>query len=211
MKRIKTLISLAIIIVVFVVNFSEAQSIEVNICTTDYLNIREEPSINAKPIMSAVRKEKKRQLRIGDTVRVLKRTDKEEEINGVKGRWAYIDPGYSDKTCGWVFDYYLAKEKDFTPLKSLPNNYVLNFADGDAPFEYEFYKDGTAVYKAIEAGETDQKGKLYIDSRSRVLIIKYDDEELEIMMMMRTFFLKKGVICVVGGGDPGDACAVVKK
>ena len=211
MKRIRILSFILFFVSAFGINIFSASNVEVNICTTDYLNIREEPSINAKPIMSAIRKEKKRQLRIGDTVRVLKRTDKEEVINGVKGRWAYIDPGYSDRTCGWVFDYYLAKEKDFTPLKSLPKNYVLNFADGDAPFEYELYKDGTAVYKAIEEGETDQKGKLYIDSRGRVLIIKYDGEKLELMMMMRTFYYKDGKICVVGGGDPGDACAVVKK
>jgi len=210
MKRIKTLISLLIIIAVFVVNFSGAQSIEINICTTDYLNVREEPSINAKPIMSAVRKEKKRQLRIGDTVRILKRTDKEEEINGVKGRWAYIDPGYSDKTYGWVFDYYLAKEKDFTPLKSLPNNLQIKIYDEDTIFHYEFYKDGNAI-QVIDSDMT-LNGKIYIDNRNRIIIIKYDHEKnLTLSMEMRTFYYKDGKICVVGGGDPGDACAVVKK
>ncbi|PKL15263.1 MAG: hypothetical protein CVV49_21640 [Spirochaetae bacterium HGW-Spirochaetae-5] len=209
--RFKTIITVFLFGIFFISDISGRDNNEINICTTDYLNIRVEPDLKSKPLMSAVRINEKRQLRIGDTVRVLKRTEREETVNGVKGRWAYVDPGYSDKTCGWVFDYYLAKKEDFKLLKLLPNNYVLNFTDGDAPFEYEFYKDGIAIYKAIDEGEIDQKGKLYIDSRGRVLTIKYDNEELELMMMMRTFYLKDGEICVVGGGDLGDACAVVKK
>jgi hypothetical protein len=187
--RFKTIITLFVIGIFFIADLSGRDIKEINICTTDYLSIRVEPDLKSKPLMSAVRINEKRQLRIGDTVGVLKRTERDEIVNGVKGRWAYVDPGYSDKTCGWVFDYYLAKEEDFKPLKSLPNDYVLNFADGDAPFEYEFYKNGIAIYKAIDEGETDQKGKLYIESRGRVLTIKYDNEKLELMMMMmRTFY-----------------------
>ena len=78
MRQIKFFILIIFSIVIFLSSLVDAANVEVNICTTDFLNIREEPSINGKPIISPDTKDKKRQLRIGDTVRVLKRTDNEE-------------------------------------------------------------------------------------------------------------------------------------
>ena len=218
MKTLK--IFLILITFSFLMNILLAakDKIEVYIVTTDYLNLREAASINSKVVTVSQTDKTKVQLRIGNTVRVIKQTDEEEIVNGKKGRWAYVDPGFADHSCAWVFDYFLADKNDFKPLNSLPNNYILKFSDGDAPFIYEFYKDGTAIYKAIDEDEKDQKGKLYIDSRNKVITIKYDDDkdDFEIYMMMRTFFFKGDKLCVVGGGDLSkdgtyDACAIIKK
>jgi len=210
MKRIYKKVFITIFFIFAVFGLYGKEKDEIVMCTTDYLNIREEPGMNKK-ILKVItgRGEHKLQLRITQTVKVIKRTEKEEIVSGKKGRWAYIDPGYSDKTCGWVFDYYLAKKEDFSPLKSLQYDYILKFADGDAPYKFEFFKDGTFIFKANREGEKDKKGKLYIDNRNKVITIKYDkSDDFQLYMMMISFFWDDNKICVIGGGDP---CAVIKK
>ena len=183
------------------------EPIEHRISITDNLNLREGPGLNYKIIkFKNGGKIENLQLKITDSVKVLKISETEDVINGKKGRWVYIDPGYSDKTCGWVFDYYLAKKEDFRPLVSLPENMELIFDDGDVVIHYKFFKNGTTQYindKKIKSG------KLYIEKSEKVIVIKWDDQK-EFYVWNDAFIYKSGRLCV-WSIEPGGTCSEVVK
>ncbi len=146
-------------------------------------------------------------------VKLIKRSGKLDIIDGNKGEWVYVDPGFSDKTCGWVFSYYLAGKDDFRRLESLPDNYTLKYADGDVPYTYEFFKDGTSLRKPYARGDKELKGKLYIDNHDKIILLKYDtNDNASFWGMTDDFFIKNNIICEVGGEPPlFETCAKLKK
>lgn len=185
--------------------FSQSND-DLYVVTTDYLNVRVEPDINAGVLEVPYLKNtmRKMQLRVTDVVKVLKKSKSEVMVGDKKGRWAYVDTGsyYRNKNeiiKGWVFDYYLAGVKDFLPVKSLRFNMKLEWADGDSGFRYEFYKTG----RFIDLTSKNQ-GTLYIDKTNNVIITKFDREKsfVPLTIIGRYFLNKDGVICVVGGEAP---------
>jgi len=168
-----------LIFILLVSNMSIGESKNnVLIVIGDNLNLREEPKLNSKII---------RKLRITWLVKLIKKTDKTEKIKNIEGKWAFINTGLEK---GWVFDYYLANEKDFKKVKSFRNT-ILEGEHGDHYIYFEFKKNGQYRCKKEDKNKNlfYEKGKLY---KYRNIFLAYNDNEKSYSI----FYLnKKNKIC----------------
>lgn len=176
----------------------------------NYINVRTEPDINAKVVETVWKElngkeENKVRLKITEIVELLKKDDREVIIGTNKGRWAYVglrryDPQTRKQLKGWVFDYYLSSVNDFSELKSLKYDMELEWAEGDAGFHIQFYKNGT--FKNLISGNY---GKLFIDKSKRVIALKYYYQKniSDSLRSENVFFLNsEGKICLPFGEPP---------
>lgn len=105
------------------------------IITGNQVNVRNLPSINSNVLV---------RMYIGNFVELIKVKDKIIEINGKKGRWAYINTRnlINDKVIkGWIFDYYLGYRWKFKKLKSLEYKKLVLYNAGQE-YKFTFYSNG---------------------------------------------------------------------
>lgn len=221
MKKKTLLIVLLFVVVSYYYPLLFSQQVdEYYVVNDDGINIKESPDINAKNIEYTFRKKTiTKQLRITHVVKLIEKDENIAIIGNNKGKWAYIDtghrfPGTKEFIKGWVFDYYLSGINDFTPLNSLKNNMQLEWADGDAVFKYEFYKNGKC--KIIN---TNEIGTLYVDKTRRIIVPVFDSNKkyrihkylFDTIKSQNTFFLNgAGLVCIASGEPPSyTTCAKI--
>ena len=172
MKKISFIIFFIIFFQSYI--FCENKILEkIYVVVGDNINIRTEPDIKSNIL---------NKLRIGQTVKILKRTNKKIKIGDDIGEWVYIDPsmfkkGTTELLKGWIFDKYLAQFKDFKVITDFANCKIDDY-EGDWLFSYEIYKNGTYKRKYLDRDEKNNisvhfcNGKLY---RLNNVIIALDD------------------------------------
>jgi uncharacterized protein YgiM (DUF1202 family) len=135
---IKKLIFTAILLFSFT-SFGK-EKIEYITVAGDNINLREQPSLESKIIMK---------LKITSSVRILKKSNKIEQINNKKGQWIFVDTDVEDdktkKTIkGWIFDYYVAYEFRFKKIQKW-NYKKFESCIGDSCVNLTFKKDGSFI------------------------------------------------------------------
>ena len=102
------------------------------------LNVRAKPSVKSKIILK---------LNVPDYVILEKRSKFKFKQNEIKGTWVYINTGKRKNILkkqnyyGWVLDYFLAKENQFTKVKKFYDCMIEGYA-GDYHVKYQFFKKG---------------------------------------------------------------------
>ncbi len=129
----------------------------------DNVMVREKPGLDSKIVTK---------LRLGEMVRVLKKTEAVININQNKGSWVFVDTHQikrstsrsqesSETYKGWVFDYYLYYKHKFTKLKTFnPARLGMSCSGGDMYFEVSFKSDASFDMKdkyLVGSSEEDEK------------------------------------------------------
>jgi hypothetical protein len=137
-------------------------------------------------------------LKIGQTVKVIKRINKKVKIGNDIGEWVYIDPGIFKKGTteilkGWVFDKYLARFSDFKIVSDFMNCKLEGY-EGDWLLSYEIKRNGTYKRKFLDRDENNNvkvrfcNGKLY--RLNNVLVALDDLGAYEILIV-----IDNGILC----------------
>ncbi len=156
----------------------------------DNINVRDLPNINAEIIKT---------LRISSEVTLLEIKSDLVSVNGVEGKWIYVNTHIYDKKGkdiikGWVFDYYLAGIDKFKKVTKFRESKI-NTMVGDTLIYYEFLKDGSYRRKIREIDEYSrvlsvkiEKGHLF---RYRDVVLAMDaDKQYEVF-----YITDKGLLC----------------
>jgi hypothetical protein len=139
---------------------------EINIIIGDNVNVREKPDIKSKSICK---------LRLGDSIKIIKRTGKKEKIGDLEGEWIFVDTFQSSK--GWIFSYYVACVDDFKRVRIFINCTIEGYI-GDYYLYYKFNRDGTYITKRHvphSSNLIERNGKLF--QFKNVIFAKDDDGE----------------------------------
>jgi hypothetical protein len=108
------------------------------------LNLRIKPNLKSKVII---------QLKILESVQIMKIIKKEVIINNKRGRWVFVNtgrtPSEKDETYkGWVFDYYLGYKHKFKKVKNI-NKMDITCATGDWEESYIIHNNGSVDFSYV--------------------------------------------------------------
>lgn len=139
----------------------------------DNVNIRSEADLSSNILVK---------LSAGQTVKILKRSNKKIKIGNEIGEWVFVDPGMfkkgtTDLLYGWIFNKYLVQFKDFKIIDNFMDAKIEGY-EGDWLFSYEIKKNGTYRRKYLDRDKNNKtivrycNGKLY---RMNNVIVALDE------------------------------------